>query len=50
MQKNDKRTPEEIARDLEEIVLPEVSEDDLEQAFGGISQGEISNFTNCTGC
>jgi hypothetical protein len=46
MQKKDKRSPEEIARDLEEIVLPEISEDDLDQAFGGTSREEISNF-NC---
>jgi len=49
MQKKDRRTPEEIARELEEIVLPEISEDDLDQAFGGISDQEISNF-NCPVC
>lgn len=49
MQKQDRRTPEEIARDLEEIVLPEVSEDDLEQAFGGTFQ-EISNLDCPGGC
>jgi len=48
MQKKDKRTPEEIARDFEEIVLPEISEDDLDQAFGGISEQEVTNF-NCPG-
>jgi hypothetical protein len=49
MQKKDRRTPEEIARDLEEIVLPEISEGDLDQAFGGIDREEISNF-NCPVC
>ena len=49
MQKKDKQTPEEIARDLEEVVLPEISEDDLDQAFGGIDRGEISNFS-CPVC
>jgi len=49
MQKKDRRTPEEIARDLEEVILPEISEDDLDQAFGGISRDEISN-SSCTGC
>jgi hypothetical protein len=50
MQKNDKRTPEEIARDLEEIVLPEISEDDLDQAFGGIDRQETTNFDCPGGC
>ena len=42
MEKKDKRTPEEIARDLEDVVLPEISESDLEDAFGGISEQEVS--------
>ena len=44
MQKKDKRTPEEIARDLEEIFLPEINEEDLENAYGGTVREEISNF------
>jgi hypothetical protein len=49
MQKNEKRTAEEIAREFEEVVLPEISEDDLNQAFGGINKEEISNY-NCQIC
>jgi hypothetical protein len=47
MHKKETRTPEEIARDLEEVVLPEIGEDDLEEVIGGQFE-QTTNF-NC-GC
>ena len=48
MHKKETRTPEEIARDLEEVVLPEIGEEDLEEVLGGDLQDRSTNF-NC-GC
>jgi hypothetical protein len=35
MEKKYERTPDEIAKDLDSVVLPGISEEDLGDAFGG---------------
>jgi hypothetical protein len=47
MKKKDERTPEEIAKDLENIDFAEIDEEDLKESFGGLSSGEQTNNINC---
>jgi hypothetical protein len=39
MEKKYERTAEEIARDLDSVTLPGISEEDLEDALGGAAVG-----------
>lgn len=50
MQKKDRKTPEEIARDLEEVVLPEIDESDLDDALGGTEFERSENWNCPPGC
>jgi hypothetical protein len=50
MEKKERKNPEEIAKDLEDVVLPEISEDDLTEALGGTSFDQASNFNCGCGC
>jgi hypothetical protein len=48
MEKHDKKTPEEVARDLEDIDFAEIDDADLKEAFGGL--GEIRSGCTNTNC
>ncbi len=51
MHKKERKTPEEIARDLEEVTLPEIEDGDLEDALGGtIIDVPTENFECPPGC
>jgi hypothetical protein len=41
------RTPEEIAKDLDSVVLPGISEEDLADAFGGTARESITVSIGC---
>jgi hypothetical protein len=47
MKKQDERSPEEIAKDLEDIDFAEIDEDDLKEAFGGLAEREQDININC---
>jgi hypothetical protein len=50
MKKQDERSPEEIAKDLEDIDFAEIDEDELKEAFGGttgLSEREQDINVNC---
>lgn len=42
MEKKYERTAEEIARDLDNVVLPGISEEDLEDVFGSAAAEQVS--------
>jgi hypothetical protein len=50
-EERNKRSPEDIAKDLENIVFPEVDEEELKDVFGGIGETlpECGSNVNC-GC
>ena len=52
MEKKYERTAEELARDLDSVVLPGISEEDLADAFGGAAaRDDISISISITiGC
>ncbi|HEY0512814.1 MAG TPA: hypothetical protein VGH73_12970 [Thermoanaerobaculia bacterium] len=47
MKKHDERTPEEIAREFEEIGLAEIDAHDLQVVFGGSSIESLSSNCSC---
>lgn len=47
MNKNNRKTPEEIARELESFDFPEIEEEDLQEAFGGIVSDLADSDCNC---
>jgi len=50
MEKQDKRAPDEVARDLEDIDFAEIDEADLKDIFGGAAEVQTGcTNTNC-GC
>jgi hypothetical protein len=50
MEKHDRKTPDEVARDLEDLEFAEIAEADLKEAFGGvIVSPELPGCTN-TNC
>lgn len=49
MKKLDERTPEEIAKDLENIDFAGIGEDDLREVFGGEAR-EVVPISNCNCC
>jgi hypothetical protein len=49
MKKQDERTPEEIAKDLEDIDFAEIDEGDLKEVFGGLAKEIIDGDCNCNG-
>lgn len=50
MEKHERKNPEEIAKDLEDVVLPEISEEDLTEALGGTSLDQTGNYNCGCGC
>jgi hypothetical protein len=47
MKKQDERTPEEIAKDLETIDFAEIDEDVLREVFGGGASDLVDSNCNC---
>jgi hypothetical protein len=47
MEKPDERKPEDVAKDLEEVNVPEIAEGDLDEVFGGVEETRESGNYNC---
>ena len=47
MKKKDERSPEEIAKDLENIDFAEIDEEELEDVFGGVGDRQETSNSNC---
>jgi len=50
MEKTEKRTPMEIAKDLETIDFAEIDENDLQEVFGGTISGPSETNLFCPIC
>jgi hypothetical protein len=48
MEKHDRKTPDEVARDLEDFEFAEIAEADLKEAFGGEIVPTLPQLPGCT--